>query len=361
MSSLFRLAFGTKENEASKWAKANRPQTLVKKSPMREYEVALYDKKTGLPTFDNILKPAVMLTGSLAFMTNTINHFLENLMAFGATTEGCATLSVVDGVKPKGLPKIAIRDGKTTFATVDAVNGLIVVDAQGWQTLETRCKAKKMKVTMIDLAKNLDDWFKFIVSALEQHAEHSAVKCEFGLKENSPFPIIVPVPQDDPLSGVVEDHAAWVSRSIQWRKRRFYGQLQCCYPDKHFDKIILMDEMLRRKRARSSAGRRGNKKAINELIQRLKKAEQDLREIYGDAGRLKTAFEEADLDKSGTIELEELIQMCENLKLNNTLAEIEEMFLAADTDGGGSIDFVEFPPAILALAEEEEAVGEVLP
>ena len=360
MSSLFRLAFGTKENEASKWAKAHRPQTLVKKSPMREYEVTVYDKKTGLPTFDKILKPVVQLVGNLAFMTNTINHFLENLMAFGATTEGCASLSVAEVVRPNGLPKIEIRgDTKKIFATVDAVNGLRVLDAQGWQALDTMCKEKKMKVTMIDLAQNLDDWFKFIVSALEKHAEHSAVKCDFGLKENSPFPVIVPVPQDDPLSGVVEDHAAWVERSIAWKTRRFWGLVQCCYKDKDFNKIIQMDEMLRRKRARSSAGRKGTKKAINDLIKRLKDAEKQLRDIHGDAAKMKKAFEDADADGSGTIELEELITLCENLKLKKTPAEVEEMFRVADTDGSGSIDWEEFPPALLALAEEKKKQWEV--
>lgn len=58
--------------------------------------------------------------------------------------------------------------------------------------------------------------------------------------------------------------------------------------------------------------------------------------------RLRILFEEVDDDKSGEIEIDEMLTLMRKLGRNPTKKELKVLFEAADKDGGGSIDFEEF-------------------
>ena len=67
---------------------------------------------------------------------------------------------------------------------------------------------------------------------------------------------------------------------------------------------------------------------------------------------LRRAFERADVDGSGTVDVEELDGMLRGLGKMFTRAELQEKLTAADADGSGELDFGEFVALAQALRNE---------
>jgi len=208
-------------------------------------------------------------------------------------------------------------------------------------------------VSMPDLCQNLVDWYKFMSEAMAEYCKVASAKCKFAQDEMINFASIIPVPEEDPLSGIVDPHAPWVKRDITYIVKSGWS---CCTTKKLVERTILFDEMLRRKKARTKSGRSGVKRAITNTIRKLKAEEESSKEVIANKGKLRKAFDAADTDKSGTIEFEELVHLFnEKLKMEKDEVEIEEMFHAADKDDSGTIDFDEFTRCQEDVAKEKRA------
>jgi len=60
-------------------------------------------------------------------------------------------------------------------------------------------------------------------------------------------------------------------------------------------------------------------------------------------------FDQADLDGSGTIDLDELIQMMGATGFNDLIEEVQGIFQKVDVNGDGQIDLAEFRQYIASL------------
>ena len=62
---------------------------------------------------------------------------------------------------------------------------------------------------------------------------------------------------------------------------------------------------------------------------------------------LRECFDAFDKDHSGTIERNEIKEVCTQLGIDATKAEIDNLMSTADADGDGKISFEEFSNAVL--------------
>ena len=62
---------------------------------------------------------------------------------------------------------------------------------------------------------------------------------------------------------------------------------------------------------------------------------------------IKECFDTFDADGSGAIDKNEIKQVCEQLGVDATGSEVEELMKQADSDGDGKIQFDEFKKAVM--------------
>ena len=62
---------------------------------------------------------------------------------------------------------------------------------------------------------------------------------------------------------------------------------------------------------------------------------------------IKECFDTFDADGSGFIDKKEIVKVCEQLGVDATGAEVEELMKQADSDGDGKISFDEFSKAVM--------------
>jgi calmodulin len=118
---------------------------------------------------------------------------------------------------------------------------------------------------------------------------------------------------------------------------------------------VALDELLKRKKARTRSGRKAQRRSARRTVKMLKKEEKDALEIYNDKEKLRKVFDENDKDKSGTLDFDELKELFKKVKMPKDDIEIEEMIEAADADGSGEIEFEEFANVQKKVAEDKRA------
>jgi len=325
--------FGKKKTGASEWIQANKPAKLVKKSPCKLSTVATYDQ-TGLPIFDNLFRPAVGIIAGMAKLNNALQHIMENLKVFGAMTEGIPSVDSAAG-EQAGLPTFVIKSADGGVIVTVGADGVAVTDKVAWTNLVKSCK----KVDK--LCTSLAEWLKYLSLIIDKHAESASTKTRIKVADGLQFPEI---------SGDVSDRAPWVSRLVKVTTPTCFG-----YCTATIEREMLLDELLRRKRAQTIAGRRGMKREAAKVIKLLKKERDDAQQIYDDKAKLREAFDANDKDNSGQIDFDELTALLKKLGIEKEPHEVEEMMAAADKDGSGTVDFNEFANVQKEVADTKEA------
>ncbi|CAI5455974.1 unnamed protein product [Caenorhabditis angaria] len=102
------------------------------------------------------------------------------------------------------------------------------------------------------------------------------------------------------------------------------------------------------------------------LFQTKKKSKRDVGDV-GDDVYLKTLFRNFDLNGDGFIQKEELRSVMQKMNPSSTEEDLNEMFLSADKNSDGAIDFTEFlgivrayllPPSSRDLFDEIDVNGD---
>ena len=392
MTSFFKSYFAKAETPASLWAKDNIPDVMIKKSPLglsTEPKVT----KTKIPVFDGIMGPGVRrgasnpchpgtrckcqigsphgarhahdaqpcvpllaraqvaISGAVAGMNNAIIHFNENIKAFGAMANGAPSIDkvVVAGqdVRIGHLYQFGVFNSEGTMvATMDCVDKLKIVDSSGWAALTSSVKPQKFG-TVETLCENLAAWLVFIDAAQKDQAQFAAEQAKIVLDPVKMFPQLVATSEDPELqpdpdapTGIVNERAPWVTKDITYQIRKYLPAF-CVGKNKVVQRAVALDELLKRKKARTRSGRKAQRRSARRTVKMLKKEEKDALEIYNDKEKLRKVFDENDKDKSGTLDFDELKELFKKVKMPKDDIEIEEMIEAADADGSGEIEFEE--------------------
>ena len=77
--------------------------------------------------------------------------------------------------------------------------------------------------------------------------------------------------------------------------------------------------------------------------------------------KLRAAFDAVDIDGSGLLDMQELFQLCADLKFDITPEQLHGLLISTDSDGSGLIDFEEFDSAMrahmLGEADGDDGLG----
>lgn len=365
MTSYFKF-LAKADTEASLWAKDNQPKLLIKKDPLGLRAEPKF-AGTKIPVFDGILGPAVGIVNSLAAMNNSIVHFTENLRSFGAMIQDMVKIDKT--LDAKGFDKMVgnlfqfgiFDKDDSLIATIDCEDKVKIVDQGKWDDLEKKCKLPKDCDGLMGLATNLGEWLDYVNKAIESQKQFAAEPAKVVLDPVKTFPQLIGSsddrnlnPDPDAPTGVINDRAPWVERHIAYKQRKWGGTWSCCKGEE-YERVISLEELLRRKKARTRSGRNAQIKAAKRIIKKLKAEEQSANDIYADKERLKVVFTEADKDGGGTLDFDELKALFKKMKLPKEDVELDEMIRTADQDGSGEIDFDEFAEVQKTIAANKRA------
>lgn len=268
---LLRVRYGKKETEATKFVKANKPKAVVTKSPVKLATVPKFGA-TGLPVFDGVMGPAVKITAAVATMNNALVQLQENVKAFGALTEGLPTFTQAD-VTESGMPTFHITNAKgVLIVTIGADSGIGIKNKKEWEDLTKKTNGAKSKQNLEALAKSLGEYLKFLSKAVDGHAKFADKPAEVKIDTEQPFPQFV---------GEPSPRAPWVKREIETSVSSCFG---LC--NSKVVRDVYLDELLRRKKANSSSGRKGMKKNAEKTIKDLKAAEETAKKLINDQKKL---------------------------------------------------------------------------
>ena len=275
---LFRKRWGKKESAATKFAKQNKPKAVVSKSPIKLVTIPTYEE-TDLATLDDVLAPAIEITAAVASMSNQLVQLQENICAFGALTEGVPTFGKVEGVVESGQPTFAITSSTgSTIVTMGAETGVIVYKTKEWADIT---KTAKGKVGLKALAQNLADYLKYLAQIIDNHAQAANKTASISLDLDQPFPT---------YAGTASPRAPWVGKMVETTVETTVSSCMGLCSSTTIDTIrreLFLDELLRRKKASTSAGRKGMKKSAGRTIKELKKAEETANKLIKSEKKLK--------------------------------------------------------------------------
>ena len=265
---ILRGALGKKRTPATDWVKENKPKKIVSKNPCKLSTVPAFEK-TQLKTFDNILRPAVGVVASMAKLNNAVQHLIENFKVLSAMTEGIPSIDTdyKPPVTMAGLPTFVVASPEGSRVAKIGAEGVVIEDQEAWNKMTKQ--AKKVG----KLCTSLAEWLKYLSLVMDKHAEHAANKAEISVAHDAQFP---------ELSGEVSPGAPWVGRLVKIVVPSCFGFCKAT-----IEREIFLDEMLRRKKAQSMAGRRGMKKSASNTIKQLKKESAEAMQIYNDKDKLR--------------------------------------------------------------------------
>jgi hypothetical protein len=272
--------------KAAAMAKAAKPDTVVKDDPSGLIKPLGFDK-TRLGFIDDVLGPAGRMTMAVINMLNSIVNLTENVKAFGARGKGSFSIEAEDDCTgtTKDLPRIKVLDEKGTLvATCDCDAGVVINDKDKWAEINSRAETAKLKFTPKKLLDHLAEWLIFLNKAQSEKPD-----MKVGINESQPFPQLFV--EEGYLPG-----ADWVTLPIKYNMGG-YGCSTCCpspclyafaaaYPavahaqccSKTVKRRVGLDELLRRKKARSYKARNASKKNAKAQIEDLKTEKTALQE-----------------------------------------------------------------------------------